>query len=395
MRLYDKLGFDINLKKSQIVPIQRIRILGFVIDSVKMIVTLTREKKQKLKTLVLNLLRINKPTIRYLAKVIGTIISCMPAALLGPLFYRYLENDKVTSLRLNKGNFDAPAKISPEGKQELEWWLKNTDNIEKPIALPSIDLEYFCDSSSYSWGANFNTHKIGGAWDMKEKALHINCKELLAVYYSLRSFKTHFQNKHVKIFSDSQVGVQLINKMGTTKSSICNDIVKNIWLFCVKNKIWITAAHIPGAENVIADYESRKSYKDAEWMLNPEIFQKAIKHLKFKPDLDCFASRLNTQLPKYISYEPDPYAYLIDAFSVHWGFYKCYLFPPFSLIGRTLQKICMDQAEVILVVPKWPTQPWYNTFQGMPSQEPYVVTPHNENLFLPQNQKNCTSCGRN
>ena len=64
-----------------------------------MIVTLTEEKKRKLKTLVLNLLRINKPTIRYLAKVMKTIISCMPATILGPLFYRYLEHDKVTSLR--------------------------------------------------------------------------------------------------------------------------------------------------------------------------------------------------------------------------------------------------------------------------------------------------------
>ena len=192
---------------------------------------------------------------------------------------------------------------------------------------------------------------------MKEKALYINCKELLAVYYSLRSFKFYFRNKHAKIFLDSQVGVQIINKMGTTKSSICNDIVKSIWLFCVKNKIWITAAHIPGAENVIPDYEPGKSYKDVEWMLNPEIFQKAIKHLKFKPDLDCFASRLNTQLPKYISYKTDPYAYLINAFSVNWGFFKCYLFPPFSLIGRAPQKIRMHQTEIILVVPKWQTQP--------------------------------------
>ena len=171
---------------------------------------------------------------------------------------------------------------------------------------------------------------------MKEQALHINCKELLAVYYSLRGFKTYFQNKYVKIFSDSQVGVQLLNKMGTTKSSICNDIVKNIWLFRVKNKTWITAAHIPGAKNVIADYESIKNYKDAEWMLNPKIFQKVVKHLKFKLDLDCFISGLNTQLPKYMSYKLDPYAYLTDAFSVNWGFYKCYLFPPFRLIGRTL-----------------------------------------------------------
>ena len=93
------------------------------------------------------------------------------------------------------------------------------------------------------------THKIGGAWNIKEKALHINYKELLAVHYCLRS-------------------------------SIFDDIMQNIWLFCFKNKIWITAAHIPRTENVIADYESRKSYKNAEWILNPEIFQKAIEAAK-------------------------------------------------------------------------------------------------------------------
>ena len=73
-----------------------------------MIATLTNEKNQKLKTFVLNVLTINKSIIRHLAKIIVL------------LFYCYLENDKVTSLRLNKGNFDAPTKISPERKQALK-----------------------------------------------------------------------------------------------------------------------------------------------------------------------------------------------------------------------------------------------------------------------------------
>ena len=170
------------------------------------------------------------------------------------------------AINFKKSQIAPTQRISSEGKQDLEWWLGNVDNIEKLIALTSIDLEYFCDSSSCSWSANFDTHtcKIGGAWNMKEKALNINCKELLALYYAVRSFTTYFQNKHIKIFSDGQVEEQIINKMVATRSSICNNVAKNIWLFCVKNKIWITAAHIPGAENVIADYESRKSYKDAE-----------------------------------------------------------------------------------------------------------------------------------
>ena len=116
-------------------------------------------------------------------------------------------------------------------------------------------------------------------------------------------------------------------------------------------------------------------------MLNPEIFQKAMKHLNFKPYLDCYGwllwSRLNIQLPQYISYKPGLYPYLTDFFSVHWGFYKYYLFPPFSLTGQTLQKICMDRAEVILAVPKWLN--WH------------VVTPHKENYFYHKKQKNFTN----
>ena len=85
-------------------------------------------------------------------------------------------------------------------------------------------------------------------------------KRLSILSVRKRSFKIYFQNKQVKIFSDSQVGVQVINKMGTIKSSVCKDIVKNIF-FCFKNKTWITAAHV---SRVIADYESINFYKDAE-----------------------------------------------------------------------------------------------------------------------------------
>ena len=49
--------------------------------------------------------------------------------------------------------------------------------------------------------------------------------------------------------------------METNESSVCNDTVKNIWLFCVKNKILVTAARIPRAENVTADYKSIKNTK--------------------------------------------------------------------------------------------------------------------------------------
>ena len=52
-----------------------------------MIATPTNEKKQKLQTFALNLFTISKSIIRHLGEIIGTMISCMAAAILGLLFY--------------------------------------------------------------------------------------------------------------------------------------------------------------------------------------------------------------------------------------------------------------------------------------------------------------------
>jgi len=81
----------------------------------------------------------------------------------------------------------------------------------------------------------------------------------------------------------------------------------------------LTACHIPGKSNVIADRESRQFSKhDAEWMLNKDVLNKALCRLKFYSDIDLFASRLNHQFAKYCSLRPDPNAMIIDAFTFSW-----------------------------------------------------------------------------
>ena len=74
-------------------------------------------------------------------------------------------------------------------------------------------------------------------------------------------------------------------------------------------------------EEYRAEFEPRESYSDKKWMLNTSIFEKVCKILKFRTDLECFASRHNTQIPRSVFYKPDLNAYLIDAFSVHCGGY--------------------------------------------------------------------------
>ena len=74
-----------------------------------------------------------------------------------------------------------------------------------------------------------------------------------------------------------------------------------------------------------------------------------------------------------MAWHPDPQASFVDAFSISWSNEFFYAFPPFSLIRRCLEKINVDTAEGILVVPAWPTQTWYTQVLQMLFQQPKLI----------------------
>ena len=171
--------------------------------------------------------------------------------------------------------------------------------------------------------------------------------------------------------------------MGTCKNHVLNKSAQQICGFCQQLHIWITASHTTGKDIFEADFEYRREYKDAEWMLNPKIFNQAQKILSFQPQVDCFATRINTQLPEYFSRRPDPEAKFIDAFIVNWHPYLCYFFHPFSLLPCVLQKIQVEQVKTLIVAPYWPSQSWFSQILSLAAQEPLIYKPTATNLILP------------
>ena len=125
---------------------------------------------------------------------------------------------------------------------------------------------------------------------------------------------------------------------------------------------------LPTFQDADADAESRKKQTELEWMLNQKKFTKIISKFKFQPEADLFPSRLNAQLPVFVSYHPDPEAMHTNAFLVSWRGRPFYAFPPFAVIGKVLHKIVLDLATEIIVVPIWPTQPWYSLLMKCPAQ---------------------------
>ena len=147
--LFDRLGFVVHRDKSLLVPTQEITILGFVINSRKMSVKLTPQKENILKRLVNQLFSMKNPSIRFLAKGIGTIVSVFPAVKYSPLYYRALESDKIRALKMCKGGFDSPHPISDDVNDDLKWW-KDNNQMENWIHPPILDTEFFCDASDFT-----------------------------------------------------------------------------------------------------------------------------------------------------------------------------------------------------------------------------------------------------
>ena len=94
----------------------------------------------------------------------------------------------------------------------------------------------------------------------------------------------------------------------------------------------------------------------SEWKIDPQTISPFLMGCK----IDLFASRLSAQLPQYVSWHPDPEAVHADALTMDWAPLKGYAFPPFNLIPAVLNKVSQDKADIILVAPIWPAQPWWS-----------------------------------
>ena len=179
-----------------------------------------------------------------------------------------------------------------------------------------------------------------------------------AVLLGLKSFCNITTGKHIRVQSDNTTTVSYINEMGGIKSVLCSDMGQTIWAWRIDYNIWLSACHIPGSQNAEADKQSRVFNVSTEWSLCTKVFED-IKKLWGKFDVDLFASRLNSKIPYYVSWRPDPNAMFVNALYMNWHNYSFYAFPPFSLIGTCLQKIQQDRATGVGIVPLWPTQPWF------------------------------------
>lgn len=380
--LLQKLGFVINFEKSQLVPSKTCKFLGFNFDTENMTLTLPDDKRCRIKTKAHKYLRKKTCTIRQFAEFLGLLTSACPAVRYGWVHTKLFEREKYLALQKNQDNYNKRMTLSENLKPDLVWWRDNIDSAYAPFRNNNYCTEIFSDSSLTGWGASCGSEVANGHWKTSELSLHINTLELKAAFYGLKIFASDLNHRDILLRIDNTTAIAYINRMGGVQFPHLNNIARDIWEWCEKRNLFIFASYIKSADNKVADRASRQVNSDNEWELCNDAYQNIV-HTFGEPSFELFASSYNNKCDRYASWKLDPNSKIIDAFTFDWNNLNFYAFPPFCLIPRVLQKIINYNAEGIVVIPNWLSQPWYPLWRKLPVSAEIYFSPSSHLLKSP------------
>ena len=256
--------------------------------------------------------------------------------------------------------------------RDLEWWSNLPQErktlYSRPFIRPSPVERVWYDASRSGFGVVLEETEwrkeekiVAGKWTSAQKQEHITALEARAGYYALETYVKHShrlsgeRNRDVAIelVGDSFAVVTAFEKQTSPSHDVMRSIRKLSNLQLTQG-LWVQHAWIPTSENK-ADWPSRlrleESYKFRfamrladEWGVDLQI--------------DRFASYFNRQVKRYNSLlrSPDSEG---NAWEALWSQDGQFFNPPFSQIGRVLQKMVAERAGGILIVPRWTMKDWY------------------------------------
>ena len=359
-----------------------------MLDSVNMTASVTPDRWEALKARAVPLFGVC--TLQQVMCFVGTIESCAPGVEAAHLYKYKIEWDKNEALDKHNWNLAKTLTLSPAALQEVQWWLEVASTHHNPLIRPPPNRRMQSDASNRGWGAVVPDADGGqgirsqGYWPQNMREWHINAKEMMAAFFGLKAFFKNDRGAVIRLQMDNMTAVAHINKMGGTKSKHCCDLAYEIWRWALDHELWLVAEYLPGKDNVTADQLSRKIDNRLEWMLDHNIFLRLCNQLQVQPDIDLFVSAQNTQLEAYMSFTYDEDAAAVNAFNQSWLDYDLpYIFCPFSVIPRVLQRLRLMGGISMMIVPLWLTAPWLTTWCEGCVVEPVLLPRRHRLLKMP------------
>ena len=211
-----------------------------------------------------------------------------------------------------------PSAGQPEKRPRLwQLWLRECDNSipanpggTELVATAPLDMEWQVPAQ----GPRADTHRLrcfppgmgsNMQWDTDRRSVVRTGEDMahqLPGIASSFSGSLDILERQVRSLGATAVGQHhcsgLQQQSGGTVSPQLTSLARSLWLWALQRDISLTAQHIPGVSNLVADTESRTMRDRTDWKLSLAIFNR-INQIFGPLQVDLFASRLTYQLPRY------------------------------------------------------------------------------------------------
>ena len=276
--LLGSLGFEVSWTKCA-APSTRVRYLGIDFDSMDMTLSLPKDKLNKLFKELDFFEGKSRATKGQIQRLCGILAHASKVVRGGRVFSRriiYLLKD------LPQGN--PRVCISDDFLLDLQWWRQFSANFNGKAQLIQNNFgqgpELFTDACLKGYGfvcgldwqaGAFLEEYVNDNYVERENlcvehthwlnvTVHgddsINYLELVAIYLALLRLAPSWENQHVLCYTDNTQAMSAVNR-GTSVSKDSMNVIRQIFWICANYNIYLSACHIAGEINLLADWLSR------------------------------------------------------------------------------------------------------------------------------------------
>ena len=398
--------------------------LGFQIDTKSMRVFLQPQKQTDLVSIVETLISAlhRSVSVRFLAKVLGKMVSCAPALGNIPLIFARQGYFLLEQTVETKG-WSAKVKITRPVVDSMKQFLQTFPSFDgQPIShsanaislisiigppdkfitnsvlkvhTPSLPQEVFVSDASNVAVCSYSTCTekpffFIGQLSESQTNTSSGHRELLAVKLALEAKLKNsgpwLSLTNVFWLTDSQNLVTFLTK-GSTKKEI-QDVILDVLKLAQTLQIVLNTVHLRREDPRIQMADAGSRIRDSDdWSVDDNTFQQISD--QFGPfSLDPFADYSNAKTERFFSNFLCPKTLGVDAFAHSWDNENAWLCPPVSKIIPTLRKIKVSAMSGILIIPRWKAAPfWPLLFPASSTLNTFILSVKEIYPIIVQNQR--------
>ena len=240
-----------------VTPTTRMEFLGNTVDTVKMTLEVSDDRKQELLDLLNNWMRrtvFSKKQLQSLIGKLSFVTNCVQA---GRLFLSRLI-DQISEAQESRTNI-----ITADMRLDMQWWQEFLPSFDGSAILWLLDKwnydqQLASDASMVGAGATFNQEYIHSKFTEEILTItgNIAQRELYTILVAMRLWGAQMTGRVVRFYTDNQVSMFAVNR-GRTKDPFMLYCLREITKVTAKYEILLRCKYISTKANTLPDGLSR------------------------------------------------------------------------------------------------------------------------------------------